>query len=189
MNSFEKWSVWITSALTVATGLGYFVLEYLVASPDGYAVVNHPWQPYFLKAHVLVSPLLLFALGTIAVHHVWDHWVSGVRVSRRSAVLTTLAVLPMVLTGYLIQVLTDQGWISAMAVAHIVFGCLYGAGLVVHTWIIRRRNGASVRRRGEGREGPARGGGPDDAPALDGGDPGRRDAEASGAAEGAARPR
>jgi len=114
-------------------------------------VVNHPWQPYFLKAHVLVSPLLLFALGTIAVHHVWEHWVTGVRVSRRSAVLTALAVVPMVVTGYLIQVLTAQGWVRSMAIAHIVFGGLYGVGLALHTWIIRRRNGEAADRPPGGR--------------------------------------
>jgi hypothetical protein len=138
MNRFEKWSVWITSALTVLTGVGYFVTKYLFTASDPYAVVSHPWQPFFLKAHILVSPLLLFALGIIAIHHVWKHFVSGIRWSRRSGVITALAVLPMVLTGYLIQALTDAGWVSAMAWAHIGFGFLYGLGLVVHTWMIRR---------------------------------------------------
>lgn len=145
MNRFEKWSVWSTSALTVLTGLGYFVIKYLFPSPGPYAVVNHWLQPWFLKAHIVVSPLLLFALGLIAVHHVWEHWVTGVQVSRRSAVATALAVVPMVLTGYLIQVLTAEGWVRAMAISHIAFGCLYGAGLAVHTWIIRRKNGEARR--------------------------------------------
>lgn len=138
MNRFEKWSVWITSALTVVTGVGYFVTKYLFSPEDPYAVVGHPWQPFFLKAHILVSPLLLFALGLIAVQHVWRHFVSGVRWSRRSGLTTALAVLPMVATGYLIQALTSAGWIRAMAWSHIAFGVLYGAGLVAHVWWIRR---------------------------------------------------
>ncbi len=152
MNRFEKWSVWITSALTVLTGVGYFVTKYLFTASDPYAVVSHPWQPFFLKAHILVSPLLLFALGIIAIHHVWKHFRSGIRWSRRSGITTALAVLPMVATGYLIQALTDAGWVSAMAWAHIGFGFLYGLGLVVHTWMIRRgpepkgRKGRAARR-------------------------------------------
>lgn len=152
MNRFEKWSVWITSGLTVLTGVGYFVTKYLFTASDPYAVVSHPWQPFFLKAHILVSPLLLFALGIIAVHHVWKHFVSGIRWSRRSGIVTALAVLPMVATGYLIQTLTGAGWVRSMAWAHIGFGFLYGVGLVVHTWMIRRgpepdgRKGGAARR-------------------------------------------
>lgn len=138
MNRFEKWSVWTTSVLTVLTGVAYFVTKYLFSSPDPYSVVGHPWQPYFLKAHILVSPLLLFALGTITVHHVWDHFASGIRWSRRTAILTAVMVIPMVATGYLIQVFTGRGWVRAMAVSHIVFGAVYGAGLLAHTLIIRR---------------------------------------------------
>lgn len=149
MNRFEKWSVWITSGLTVATGVGYFVTKYLFTASDPFAVVSHPWQPFFLKAHILVSPLLLFALGLIAVHHVWKHYASGIRWSRRSGVTTALTIIPMVATGYLIQALSDAGWVRAMALAHIGFGFLYGLGLVVHTWMIRRGpepNGGGKRR-------------------------------------------
>lgn len=149
MSRFQKWSIWVTSALTVLTGLGYFVTKYLLASPDPYAVVNHPWQPWFLKAHVLVSPLLLFALGMIVLDHVWEHFVTGVQLSRRSAMLTAAAVVPMVLTGYLIQVLTDEGWVRSMAIAHIVFGFLYGLGLAVHSWVVARNTGAGSASRRE----------------------------------------
>lgn len=165
MSRFEKWSVWGTSALTVLTGVGYFVTKYMVAPPDPYAVVNHPLQPWFLKAHVVVSPLMLFALGTIAVQHVWKHYISGMEVSRRSAVITAAAVIPMVLTGYLIQVLTDEGWVRAMALSHIVFGALYGLGLALHTWIIRKKNGEARKTVEEG--GGRSSGGRGDSPGAD----------------------
>jgi len=134
----EKWSVWITSLLTLATGVGYFVTKYLFTTSDPFAVVNHPWQPFFLKAHILVSPLLLLALGAVAVDHVWKHFATGVRLSRRTALVTAISVLPMVLTGYLVQVLTGEGWVRAMAISHIAFGTIYGIGLVLHSWIVRR---------------------------------------------------
>lgn len=139
MKPFERWSVWVTSFLTVATGTGYFVTKYLMSSPDPYAVVNSPLQPLFLKLHVLTSPLLLFALGLIAVRHVWRHFRSGVRWSRKTGILLALSVVPMIVSGYLIQVLTSAGWIRAMAIAHIGFGFLYAVGFVAHAWIIRRR--------------------------------------------------
>lgn len=138
MSTLHKWSVWVTSALTVLTGVAYFAVKYLMTTSDPYAVVSHPWQPYLLKAHILVSPFLLFALGMIAVDHVWRHYRQGIRLSRRTALTTAAAVLPMVLTGYAIQVFTDEGWVTAMAVSHIAFGALYGLGLVAHNWIVSR---------------------------------------------------
>lgn len=139
MKPFERWSVWVTSFLVVASGTGYFVTKYLMSASDPYAVVNHPLQPLFLKLHVLTSPLLLFALGLITVRHVWRHYRSGVRWSRKSGITAAVAVVPMVVTGYLIQVLTAAGWIRAMAWAHIGFGFLYAVGFGVHAWVIRRR--------------------------------------------------
>lgn len=139
MKPFERWSVWVTTVLTVVSGTGYFVTKYLMTAPDPYAVVNHPLQPLFLKVHVVTSPLLLFALGLITVRHVWRHYRSGVRWSRKSGITIVVAVVPMVVTGYLIQVLTSAGWIRAMALAHIGFGFLYAVGFAVHAWVVRRR--------------------------------------------------
>lgn len=137
MSRFEKWSVWVTSILTVVSGAGYFVTKYLYTSGDPYAVVSHPLQPFFLKAHIVVSPLLLFALGLITVRHVWRHFRTGVEWSRKSGIAAAVAVIPMALTGYLVQVLTDAGWVRAMALSHIAFGFLYAVGIAVHTWVIR----------------------------------------------------
>lgn len=132
MSPFERWSVWVTSVLTGLTGAGYFWTKYLVESTDPFAVVNHPLQTWFLKAHILVSPFLLLALGMILVRHVWRHYVRGMTWGRKSGALTALFLLPMVLTGYLIQSVTAVGWLRALAIAHIVTGFLYLAGLVAH---------------------------------------------------------
>lgn len=142
MTSFEKWSVWITFLLTVATGTGYFATKYLATAHDPFAVINHPWQPFFLKAHILVSPLLLFALGMVAVHHVWKHYRSGIRRRRRSGLTAALSILPMVVSGYVIQVLTDAGWVRAMAWSHIGVGVLFAVGLGLHQWTGRAGKGS-----------------------------------------------
>lgn len=145
MKPFERWSVWVTSFLAVVTGAGYFVTKYLLTTSDPYAVVNHPLQPVFLKLHVVTSPLLLFALGLIAVRHVWRHFRSGVRWSRKTGITLAASVAPMVVTGYLIQVLTSAGWIRAMALSHIAFGFLYAVAFGAHSWIIRRRDPPEAR--------------------------------------------
>lgn len=151
MSRFERWSVWITTALTAATGIGYFWTKYLLEPSNPFAVINHPLQPVFLKAHILVSPLLLLALGMISLRHVWQHFRSGIRWSRRSGLTTAASVLPMVLTGYLIQTFTAAGWVRAMALSHIGFGTLYLVGIGLHQASVRKGRGRRAGTRDAGR--------------------------------------
>ncbi|MFQ5680072.1 MAG: hypothetical protein ACE5HP_11515 [Gemmatimonadota bacterium] len=138
MSRFEKWSVWLTTLLTAGTGIGFFWAKYLTVSDDPFSVIHHPLQPVFLKLHILVAPLFLLALGSVAVQHIWRHIRSGVRWSRKAGLTTALAAGPMILTGYLIQVLTGEGWLQAMAFSHIGFGLLYLVGISLHQWFLRR---------------------------------------------------
>lgn len=147
MTRFERWSVWVTTILTAVTGVGYFWAKYLTGPPEGWAVVNHPLEPWFLRAHILVSPLLLFAVGMIVLRHVWRHFRSGLAWGRRSGLLTGLALAPMVLTGYLIQVTTSAGWVRAMAISHIAFGFLYIVGIGLHQIATRRAPSGGEERR------------------------------------------
>lgn len=132
MSTVEKWSVWITSILTGVTGLGYLWTKYFVESSDPFAVVNHPLEPWFLKAHIIVSPFLLLALGMIVLGHVWKHFKGRITWGRKSGILSALFFLPMVVTGYLIQSVTGQGWLEVLAIAHIVTGCVFLVGVAAH---------------------------------------------------------
>lgn len=154
MTPFEKWSVWITTALTTASGIGYFWTKYLLNTADPWAAVNHPLEPWFLKLHVIAAPLLVFAVGAITLRHVWRHFRSGIRWGRRSGIITAAVVGPMVLTGYLIQVITGEGWLRALAIAHIAFGLGYVCVLLLHQMLVGKRPkrgaaGSSQRQRGE----------------------------------------
>jgi hypothetical protein len=158
MTRFERWAVWSTSVATFATGLIYLWMKYLLVNDDPLAIVNHPWQGAMLKAHILVAPLLVFSIGLVALRHVWRHLTGGMRYGRRSGLLTVFVLGPMIVTGYLIQAVTHQGWLRAMAFAHIGLGLLYGLGLLAHQFAVRGRNAreASARARRHRRTGKKR---------------------------------
>lgn len=138
MTRFEKWCVWTTSVITGTTGIVLGWMEWAMTPPDPWAVVNHPLQPVVLKVHILAAPLLVFSVGLIALRHVWTHFRSRMPWARRTGLTTALMVAPMVGTGYLIQVLTAPGWLVAMAIAHVVLGLVYLAGLMLHQRMIDR---------------------------------------------------
>jgi cobalamin biosynthesis protein CobD/CbiB len=132
VTAFERWAVWSTSVATLLTGTIYLWMKYLMASEDPLAVVNHPWQPYILKLHILVAPLLVFSIGVVALRHVWRHLKGKTGAGRRSGYITLVVVGPMIMSGYLIQAITHRGWLQAMAIAHIATGLIFGLGLLAH---------------------------------------------------------
>lgn len=138
MTRLEKLSVWITSLLVGVTGIVYGWMKYLTASSDPFSAINHPLQPLFLKLHILVAPLFLVAIGMIAVRHIWRHFRSGTRRSRRSGITTASSLVPMVATGYLIQVVIGQSLLLAMVISHVALGLLYLVGIALHQWMIAR---------------------------------------------------
>jgi len=151
MSRFERWSVWVTSTITAITGIGLLWTKYFIQTSDPWAVVNSPLQPWLLRSHLVVSPLLVFAIGLITTRHIWRHLRTRVRIGRRTGVAMGFVLFPMIVSGYLIQVTTDRAWLTAIIVAHIATGLVYCAGIVLHQIAIRpwRRSAEELRAAGE----------------------------------------
>lgn len=144
MSRFERWNLWISTLVVIVTGVALGLVKYLMVPEDPWAAINHPVQPWLLKAHIVAAPFLVFAVGTITLRHIWRHYRSGQSTGRRSGVTTMLVTLPMILSGYLIQVVTEAGWLRAMVIAHLVFGTLYALGLSIHQFAIGRNKAADT---------------------------------------------
>jgi hypothetical protein len=65
--------------------------------------------------------------------------------------MTAVVLGPMILSGYLIQAITHQGWLRAMVISHIVIGVLYSVGLLAHQFAAGGR--AARAERSEARRG------------------------------------
>lgn len=146
MSRIEAMYLHVTAAMVVLTGIVFAWMKYAMTSDDPFAVANHPWQPYMLSIHVVFAPLLVFGLGMIVRNHI----VRGIAAPggswKRSGAIATLAIAPMVLSGYLMQVITHEQLQYAMRVVHWVtsagFSLAYIAHQVMH---FRRRALAEVR--------------------------------------------
>ncbi len=122
----------VSTALVGGSGLVYAWMRYLVEPADEFAVVNHPWQPDALHAHIAVAPLLVFACGWIWLDHVWRRVRSGFAGRRRSGLALFALFGPMVLSGYLLQIseaeLAREIWI----VTHVATSLLWTSAYLVH---------------------------------------------------------
>lgn len=138
MTTFEKAMVHLSTIIVGLSGILYAVMKYLMTADDPYAVINHPLQPWMLDLHVLTAPALVFAIGLIAQDHVLGQLRKGPnRPGRASGVMALISILPMVSTGYLIQVATEETARGVLVGVHLVTSALYLVAYVAH-WFVSR---------------------------------------------------
>lgn len=145
MSAFERALLWGSTALVAVSGSVFAILKYLVVSDDPDALVNHPWQPFFLKMHVLSAPALVFAVGVVFMKHVWKQWRSKTPPGRKTGATVFLLLAPMVASGYLIQTVADRSVLWWIVAVHLVTGLGYVVAIGGHQ--IRALAVARARRR------------------------------------------
>ena len=138
MTKTEKITVWGSTAVMTATGVAIGWMEYMMTPSDTFAVVNHPWQPQMLSAHVVVSPIVLFLLGWTFSNHMLPKYRFGNGKNRRTGVGAMLLIVPMTLSAYLLQISVDERLRQAMAIAHWISSGVFVLAYAAH--LIYRRD-------------------------------------------------
>jgi Na+/proline symporter len=122
----------ICVALTALTGVAFAWMKYAMHSDDEFSVVNHPLQPHMLSAHVVIAPFLVFAFGWIFSDHIWPRFRQTGVPRRASGVWSMMAIVPMTLSAYLLQIATNESLRKAMAIAHWVTSGVFVLAYVAH---------------------------------------------------------
>lgn len=148
MRPFPRRLLLVGTILTGVTGLVYAWMKYLLVPETEWAVINHPLQPWVLKAHLLSAPVLVFGIGAVFFDHILRHVRSGIEPGRRTGLALTAVFAPMIVTGYLIQSITHAGWLRAMVWGHVISSIVYLIFYAGHAWLMavrRRQRGEAVR--------------------------------------------
>jgi hypothetical protein len=114
------------------TGIVYGVFKYWVPSPDPDSRAGHPLQPIFLKAHLLFAPFALIGVGLLLHRHALSRLRRGERQGRRTGGLILWLVVPVALTGVLIQVFVDLRVVRWTGWTHAVLGAVFVIGYLLH---------------------------------------------------------
>ncbi len=138
MNRPTAWFMHGSTLAVGVTGLIYAWMLYFAKPSDDFAIVNHPWQPSLQGLHIISAPLLIFGLGLLWQSHAWGRWRSGSRARRRSGLVLGLAIAPMIMSGYLLQVATDELWREVWVWVHLISSLLWLPGYAWHQ-LIRSR--------------------------------------------------
>ena len=132
MRPWEHRSFNVATAIVTITGLAYLYMKYFMQTDDPFAVVNHPWQPSTLGAHLIAAPILMLFFGMLFRSHTLKKIASPIRSNRRTGWTSLISFGSMALSGYLLQVVTSPAWIDALVVIHIVTSLIFAVGYVVH---------------------------------------------------------
>ena len=143
MNGAPRGLLWLTTIVTLVTGLAYAGMRYLLVSDDPFSAHGHPLQPWALAIHVIVAPVMVFATGWFWGLHVLPK-LRREAVARHSGIALTSLAAVMIGSGYGLQVLAEPWARTAFAWAHGVSGVLF-AGLLAGHQLIGRRATRSAR--------------------------------------------
>ena len=141
MTGTERRLLDIANVLVGGTGLVYAAMKYLMDPRDEWAVVNHPWQPHVQHIHVVVTPFLIFLVGLLWKDHVSEKLRNNGSRGRATGLSLAFQLLPMVLSGYLVQISVSESWRTVWIWIHIITGALWCLSVVAHR--LRRTNGPS----------------------------------------------
>ena len=118
--------------LAAASGFWYGWLLYFGGREDDFGPVQHGWVPALHTAHVVTVPLFVFALGMLWNHHIVAKLRSRQEPRRRTGTLLLSQALPMIATGYLLQISVDEVWRATWTWAHGISSCLFTLLFLLH---------------------------------------------------------
>jgi hypothetical protein len=121
----------LSVALLTITGVVYAWMKYLLRPADEFSAINHPLQPHVLSAHILVAPLAIFAFGWLFATHIWPAFTYR-HPNRASGIAAMTLIAPMVLSGYLLQIASEDATRHAMAIAHWIASGVFVIAYVAH---------------------------------------------------------
>jgi hypothetical protein len=118
--------------LAAASGFVYGALLYCGETEDDFGPVAHPWGPTLHTLHVVTVPLFVFAFGMLWQHHIVHKLRSGAKARRATGVILLSQAIPMIVTGYFLQVAVDDVWRDTWIWAHVITSTLFSLVFVVH---------------------------------------------------------
>lgn len=132
MKKSEKNIFLIINAITILIGVFYAITIYFLKPQNPWDVINHPSQTYLQDAHIVFSPFLVFALGYIWHCHIKPKIEMRELFKRKSGYILIYTFIGMVISGYLIQVSTQETVRNLVIALHLLTSGVWIVFLLFH---------------------------------------------------------
>lgn len=130
----QRLAAYWASALLLASGGLWLVAHYLLPLPEFAA--RHPLEPWAMRLHGGATLFGLAVFGSLWGDHVLPAWKQGRHRSHGGAL--ALFWLVLILTGYGLYYLSDEGIRAFASISHITLGTILPVGLGMHVSLARR---------------------------------------------------
>lgn len=138
------------TALLLASGLAWLVLDTAFAVEGEFGPAKHPLQAWMLRAHGAFAMAMLVAFGSLLPNHVLPLW--NARRNRGAGVVLLALMLGLALTGYLLYYLGDEVWRAFIAQMHWIAGVALALGFPLHMALGKRATALRKRARSRAAE-------------------------------------
>lgn len=138
MTPLERWSLHVAALVTAGTGVVDGLLRWFGMRMGEFGPEAHPWLGAAQHAHVLAAPFLVFALGMAVRGHLQLRLKKGPE-GRRTGLGAAFLIVPMVLSGHAVQVVTAPVWRTGYAWAHGLSAGLFLLAYLGHLFIPHER--------------------------------------------------
>jgi hypothetical protein len=132
VKNWEAWIIRVGFGLVSASGIVYGAMKYFLPGSNPDSRLGHPWQPAVLAAHVLAAPVAVFAMGLLLRGHALPRLKHGEPEGRKTGLSLTAAGMPLVFSGYLVQVFTGEALRKGMGWIHAALGLLFALAFLMH---------------------------------------------------------
>lgn len=126
----------LANVATIGGGSVYAWTKYSGFREGEIGSVANTWAHDF---HLLSVPLLVFGVGLLWTSHAFTQIRQAERSGRRSGIALLATFIPMVLSGYVLQVVIEDEWRTLWVAAHLVFSGLWTVGYLAHLFRKDRR--------------------------------------------------
>lgn len=144
MTRWERWAFNTLHWVVAVTGFAYLYMQYVLATDDPFAIINHPWQPATLSIHIVAAPVFIALFGMLFRSHSLRKLRSPSPENRRSGWTSLIGFTVMALSGYAIQVAAAPALITFFVWLHIASGGLFAVFYGVHLFVGWRVNRQSA---------------------------------------------
>ncbi|MFT7517055.1 MAG: hypothetical protein ACI84O_000843 [Myxococcota bacterium] len=130
----------LANATIGISGVVYFWMLYLIENENDFSILNHPYQDAVRNWHIVLAPLLVFAVALILKGHILKKIRGNYRGRGRiSGYLLCALFAPMVFSAYLLQIASDELWHTIFSYSHNTISFLWIFTYLIHQARIMRK--------------------------------------------------
>ncbi len=140
MPASQRFWIFLILGTLWLSGCAWLCLDQFFASRGPFGKTPHPWEGPIVLLHGVIAVASMYLLGWISAQHVSHWWHKRLRRISGSFLCAFLGIL--VISGFALFFISDDGWQHLAAVIHEISG-LAITPLAAQHWFVRYRQPSS----------------------------------------------